>query len=32
MVAMRVFGARDIEHSEAAALQDLLTHPTPVAP
>ena len=27
-----VFGARDVEHSEAAVLQDLLTHPTPVAP
>jgi uncharacterized protein YeaO (DUF488 family) len=27
-----VFGARDVEHSEAAVLQDVLTHPTPVAP
>jgi uncharacterized protein YeaO (DUF488 family) len=27
-----VFGARDVEHSEAAVLQDLLTHPAPVAP
>lgn len=27
-----VFGARDVEHSEAAVLQDLLAHPAPVAP
>ena len=27
-----VFGARDVEHSEAAVLQDLLAHPEPVAP
>jgi uncharacterized protein YeaO (DUF488 family) len=27
-----VFGARDVEHSEAAVLQDLLTHPIPVSP
>lgn len=26
-----VFGARDVEHSEAAVLQDLLTHPAPVS-
>jgi uncharacterized protein YeaO (DUF488 family) len=25
-----VFGARDVEHSEAAVLQDLLTHSAPV--
>ena len=27
-----IFGARDGEHSEAAVLQDLLTHPAPVSP
>lgn len=27
-----VFGARDVEHSEAAVLQDLLAHPAPVSP
>jgi uncharacterized protein YeaO (DUF488 family) len=27
-----VFGARDVEHSEAAVLQEVLTHPTPVSP
>jgi uncharacterized protein YeaO (DUF488 family) len=27
-----VFGARDVERSEAAVLQDLLTQPAPVAP
>jgi uncharacterized protein YeaO (DUF488 family) len=27
-----VFGARDAEHSEAAVLQDRLSHPAPVSP
>jgi len=27
-----VFGARDVEHGEAAVLQDLLTHRAPIAP
>jgi uncharacterized protein YeaO (DUF488 family) len=27
-----VFGARDVEHSEAAVLQDLLAHPAQVSP
>jgi uncharacterized protein YeaO (DUF488 family) len=27
-----VFGARDVEHSEAAVLQDLLAHPATVSP